>query len=258
MRAPTSTVKGSAVNLTDAQDAEAMGLSAAWVAERHDLKEAAVLVGAVAASTTYIRVSFGSSAAVSRHPVVNATRPVERSTDQRLTRTLTRRGKARHVPSSPADIGGRLARIPAQRAEGDFVLSGLSRSAAGGASKEQFRVELTWTGSEVKRHEQLILRMNPPESPVGMPRTREFEILDAVRGVLWDWTTHELPSFERPQVGMLSRQWLRRLVLDHVSLVHGGYRNDNFLIDEKVGRITAVLAGSLPMSATVTTTWPTR
>jgi aminoglycoside phosphotransferase (APT) family kinase protein len=86
----------------------------------------------------------------------------------------------------------------------------------------------------------------------------------------FDWTAHELPSFDRPAAGttealdwrlaswdrawaedsfeahptlMLTRQWLwqHRPVVDHVSVVHGDYRNGNFLFDEESGRITALL-----------------
>lgn len=86
----------------------------------------------------------------------------------------------------------------------------------------------------------------------------------------FDWTTHELASFDRPAAGtteavdwrlaswdrawaedsfeahptiMLTRQWLweRRPAVDHVSVIHGDYRNGNFLFDEESGRITAIL-----------------
>ena len=86
----------------------------------------------------------------------------------------------------------------------------------------------------------------------------------------FDWSTHELPSFERPREGTtdavdwrlgawdrawredsfeshptvaMARQWLweNRPTVDHVSLVHGDYRNGNFLFDEESGQITAVL-----------------
>jgi aminoglycoside phosphotransferase (APT) family kinase protein len=86
----------------------------------------------------------------------------------------------------------------------------------------------------------------------------------------FDWTAHELPSFDRPQVGttqavdwrlaswdrawaedafeahptiMLTRQWLweHRPTVDHISVIHGDYRNGNFLFDEESGRITALL-----------------
>lgn len=86
----------------------------------------------------------------------------------------------------------------------------------------------------------------------------------------FDWRAHELPSFDVPAAGttealdwrlaaidrawdedsfephptiMLTRQWLwaHRPPVDHVSLLHGDYRNGNFLFDEADGRITALL-----------------
>lgn len=86
----------------------------------------------------------------------------------------------------------------------------------------------------------------------------------------FDWTGHALPSFDRPAAGTtealdrrlaaidrawaedsfephptvtLTRDWLwrHRPPVDHVSLLHGDYRNGNFLFDEADGRITAVL-----------------
>ena len=86
----------------------------------------------------------------------------------------------------------------------------------------------------------------------------------------FDWTSRELPSFDRPEAGttqavdwrlaawdraweqdafeahptmMLTRQWLweHRPVVDHVSVIHGDYRNGNFLFDEDSGHITALL-----------------
>lgn len=86
----------------------------------------------------------------------------------------------------------------------------------------------------------------------------------------FDWSTHDLPSFERPRpattdaidwrlaatdrawredafeahpVIALTQQWLwdRRPAVDHVSVVHGDYRNGNFLFDEDSGEITALL-----------------
>lgn len=86
----------------------------------------------------------------------------------------------------------------------------------------------------------------------------------------FDFSAHELPSFDRPREGTtdaiewrlnafarmwdddsfeahptisLTRQWLweHRPEVDHVSVVHGDYRNGNFLFDEDEARITAIL-----------------
>lgn len=63
-------IKDPARALTEAQQAEALGFSAAWLAERYDLKDAGVLGGAIAASTSRIKVAFGSVAAGTRNPVM--------------------------------------------------------------------------------------------------------------------------------------------------------------------------------------------
>ena len=86
----------------------------------------------------------------------------------------------------------------------------------------------------------------------------------------FDWTAHELPSFARPAAGStealdwrlahfdrmweddrfeahpsiaLVREWLwaNRPEVDQVSIVHGDYRNGNFLFDEESAQITAIL-----------------
>lgn len=85
-----------------------------------------------------------------------------------------------------------------------------------------------------------------------------------------DWADRDLDAFERPRPGTtdaldwrlaaidrawdddayephptvaLVRDWLwrNRPVVDTVSVVHGDYRNGNFLFDEESGRITAIL-----------------
>lgn len=50
-------------------------------------------------------------------------------------------------------------------------------------------------------------------------------------------------AFEVHPVISLTQEWLwaRRPVVDHVSIVHGDYRNGNFLFDEESGQITAIL-----------------
>ncbi|MHB8690993.1 MAG: phosphotransferase family protein [Solirubrobacteraceae bacterium] len=84
------------------------------------------------------------------------------------------------------------------------------------------------------------------------------------------WSSYELAAFDRPQAGtteavdwrlaacdqawaddafephptmILTREWLwaHRPVVDHVSPVHGDYRNGNFLFDEERAQITAIL-----------------
>lgn len=59
---------------------------------------------------------------------------------------------------------------------------------------------------------------------------------------LWNRSWDE-DAFEPHPTMFLARQWLseRQPVADHISLLHGDYRNGNFLFDEGTGTITAVL-----------------
>jgi probable F420-dependent oxidoreductase len=58
--------------LREATDAERIGFRRVWLAERYDLKEAGVVCGAVAASTTAIRVATGVVADSVRSPLMTA------------------------------------------------------------------------------------------------------------------------------------------------------------------------------------------
>ena len=58
--------------LTEARDAEAMGLGTAFVSERYNLKEASTLCGAAGAVTERIRVQTAATNHNTRHPMVTA------------------------------------------------------------------------------------------------------------------------------------------------------------------------------------------
>ncbi|MGH8997989.1 MAG: TIGR03857 family LLM class F420-dependent oxidoreductase [Acidimicrobiia bacterium] len=58
--------------IDEAAEAEALGLTSAWIAERFDMKELGVLCGAVAARTERIKVGMGSVAVATRNPLVTA------------------------------------------------------------------------------------------------------------------------------------------------------------------------------------------
>ncbi|MGQ0623447.1 MAG: phosphotransferase family protein [Sporichthyaceae bacterium] len=62
------------------------------------------------------------------------------------------------------------------------------------------------------------------------------------RLALWDRVWAE-DTFEPHPALTLTREWLwaNRPVVDRVSLLHGDYRNGNFLFDEDAGQITALL-----------------
>ncbi|MGE4426795.1 MAG: TIGR03857 family LLM class F420-dependent oxidoreductase [Solirubrobacteraceae bacterium] len=65
-------VKDPARAIAEAVEAERIGLTSAWIAERLDMKELGVLAGAVAASTQRISIGLGSIAAGTRHPLMTA------------------------------------------------------------------------------------------------------------------------------------------------------------------------------------------
>lgn len=65
-------IKDPARALDEAAQAEALGLSVAWLAERYDIKDMGVLCGAIAARTSTIKVGMGSVAAGTRAPIMTA------------------------------------------------------------------------------------------------------------------------------------------------------------------------------------------
>ena len=261
--------------------------------------------------------------------------PVEASVQAALEAKMSRRGVVVHESPVLSVIGDRLDTFLAKHIAGEFTVSGLGRL-PGGASKEQFQFTLDWTQDGTRRHERMVLRMDPPASMVETARSREFEVLRALEGVVpvprvfwvaedpaelgapamicgwvegvaspaegsktasglgqtygprlrpllagqfvsyladlhrFDWSASELPSLDRPEPNtpqavewrlaswdrawaqdsfeahptiMLTREWLweHRPAVDHLSIVHGDYRNGNFLFDEQTGQITALL-----------------
>ncbi|MGQ0631217.1 MAG: TIGR03857 family LLM class F420-dependent oxidoreductase [Sporichthyaceae bacterium] len=65
-------IKDPARALSEAVQAEALGLRTAWLAERYDIKEMGVLCGAMAARTERIKIGMGSIAMATRHPLMTA------------------------------------------------------------------------------------------------------------------------------------------------------------------------------------------
>ena len=260
---------------------------------------------------------------------------VEATVEAALEAKMRRRGVVVHESPVASVIEERLNAFLVAHISGEFTVSGLRRL-PGGASKEQFQFVLDWTRDDRPRHDRMVLRMDPPASMVETARSREFEVLRALEGVIpvprafwvaedpadlgapamicgwidgvaspaegsttasglgqtygprlrpllaeqfvshladlhrFDWTEVALPSLDRPRVDtpeavewrlasfdrawaqdafeahptiMLAREWLwaHRPAVDHLSIVHGDYRNGNFLLDEQTGQITAVL-----------------
>jgi aminoglycoside phosphotransferase (APT) family kinase protein len=264
---------------------------------------------------------------------LNQAHPTETVNAAVLDQKLRRRGHVLHAVRQTDDVTAQVEKFLADRIDGPFTITNLGRL-AGGASKEQFAFDLTRVDNDSPT-ERLVLRLNPPASVVETSRRREFEVLQALHGIVpvppahWviedhepfgeqaiicgfvpgvaapttggggpsglgtayaecagplgsqfvdhlatlhalDVDTLDLPSFDRPRIGTtdaadwrvalwdrvwaedtyeahptitLTREWLwaNRPLLDKVSLVHGDYRNGNFLFDESDLRITAVL-----------------
>lgn len=78
-------------------------------------------------------------------------------------------------------------------------------------------------------------------SSLEVPREGTTDAVDW-RIALWDRVWEE-DRFEAHPTVALTSQWLweHRPVVDHVSLVHGDYRNGNFLFLEETGEMTVVL-----------------
>jgi len=74
-----------------------------------------------------------------------------------------------------------------------------------------------------------------------LPQDGSTEAIDW-RLAFWDRAWHEDAAEPHPTLTM-TREWLwrHRPVVDRVSLLHGDYRNGNFLFDEPTGRIEAVI-----------------
>lgn len=78
-------------------------------------------------------------------------------------------------------------------------------------------------------------------SALEIPRQGTTDAVDW-RIALWDRVWQE-DTYEAHPTVALAHEWLweKRPAVDHVSLVHGDYRNGNFLFDESDGRIVAIL-----------------
>jgi aminoglycoside phosphotransferase (APT) family kinase protein len=118
--------------------------------------------------------------------------PVEPAIDEVMTRKLVNRRAGREHVSDFAGLHERLtAYLRRATDQPQLSLANLVRL-SGGASKEQFTFDLTWTDDSGRRVTRpLILRMDPSESVVETHRLREAQILRAMVGqvpvpeVLW-------------------------------------------------------------------------
>ncbi len=110
--------------------------------------------------------------------------PCEAEVDRVLTRKMRLRAGPGYVTQSlDALLAGSAALIRARHGE-DFAM-GDARWLTGGASKLQMAFSLDWTPpGGTRQHTAMVLRMQPAESLVESSRRREFEVLDAMQGVV--------------------------------------------------------------------------
>ncbi len=105
---------------------------------------------------------------------------VEKSIDEALTWKLKRRrGEDYYLPSMK-ELEKRLKRFIQSNVDYKVEIGDLARL-PGGGSKEMFRFKLQRKNFP---DQELILRMNPGESIVETHRLREFEIIDAMSGIV--------------------------------------------------------------------------
>lgn len=124
--------------------------------------------------------------------------PTERTVDAALTRKLRDRAGPPYAPTSLTEMEGLLRAFVAQ-AVPDAAVSGV-RPLGGGASKEQYRFDVT----AGERSQTYVLRREPPESIVETHRLREYQLMRAVAGTVpvppVPWVDAEGQWFGRPSL----------------------------------------------------------
>lgn len=111
--------------------------------------------------------------------------PVEREMDRILTRKMERRAGPGFQPVTLDQLVSGATALIARHYDGRFSLD-KARWLTGGASKIQMAFDLEWDGPTGDRHQvtPMVLRMEPPESVVETSRAREFELLQALDGIV--------------------------------------------------------------------------
>lgn len=110
--------------------------------------------------------------------------PTERYVDLALSEKMRQRTDTPYQPQVLEQVVARLRAFLEQRLPGPVAVSEV-KGLAGGSSKEQFAFRLQWQDRNgVAMDERLVLRMRPAESIVETHGLREFQAIEAVRGVL--------------------------------------------------------------------------
>jgi aminoglycoside phosphotransferase (APT) family kinase protein len=110
---------------------------------------------------------------------------VETEIDRILTRKMRLRGGPGYAPIPMERLVSGLQSLIEREHGPDFSFSRV-RWLTGGASKIQVAFDLEWKGKAGDRPQitPMVLRMEPPESVVETSRAREFELIQALDGVL--------------------------------------------------------------------------
>ena len=116
---------------------------------------------------------------------VRARFPVEPEIDRVMTAKMRARAGAGYAAIPLERLVAATEALIRARIGDDFTLSN-ARWLGGGASKLQMAFDLDWTGFEraARRVTPMVLRMEPPASIVETSRQREFEMLQAMVGVV--------------------------------------------------------------------------
>ncbi len=111
--------------------------------------------------------------------------PVEREIDRILTRKMRLRSGPGYSPIPMERIVEGTRSLISSHIGSDFSLANI-RWLTGGASKIQVAFDLDWKGATGDRRQTtpMVLRMEPPESVVETSRLREFELIQALDGVV--------------------------------------------------------------------------
>lgn len=113
--------------------------------------------------------------------------PTEQEVDRVFTTKMLRRQAGKRYEAATLDqlVEGTLQLIGERY--GRPVTISNARWLSGGASKIQMMFDLEWTGPEgdgEKRTDKLVLRMEPAASVTESSRSREFEVIKAVEGII--------------------------------------------------------------------------
>lgn len=109
--------------------------------------------------------------------------PCEAEIDRVLTAKLKQRGRPDYRRESLDEVVAGIERLLRHHLDDEFTITNPGWL-GGGASKIQVAFHLDWQDRGTARSRDLVLRMEPPASIVETSRTREFEALTTVAGIV--------------------------------------------------------------------------